>query len=82
MRQSSMAGRGYGQTLTEDCSDVLVGGVKDAFEGYKEFRLDKRRAPHTVGLAHLYIRRDIVEATEREKIVPPYPITFPHDYSQ
>ncbi|KAL2138455.1 hypothetical protein VTI28DRAFT_6760 [Corynascus sepedonium] len=62
--------------------DVLVGGVKDTFEGYKEFRLDKRRAPHTVGLAHLYIRRDIVEATEREKIVPPYPITFPHDYSQ
>ncbi|AEO60845.1 hypothetical protein MYCTH_2070514 [Thermothelomyces thermophilus ATCC 42464] len=47
---------------------------------YEEFKLDRRRAPHTVGSAHLYIRRDIVEAAERESIVPPYPVTFPHDY--
>ncbi|KAH6856038.1 hypothetical protein B0I37DRAFT_300823 [Chaetomium sp. MPI-CAGE-AT-0009] len=47
---------------------------------YEEFKLDKARAPHTIGSSHLYIRRDIVEAAEREAIVPPYPVTFPHDY--
>ncbi|KAL1843086.1 hypothetical protein VTJ49DRAFT_3221 [Mycothermus thermophilus] len=49
-------------------------------EDYDEFPLDKNHAPHTVGSAHLYIRKDIVAAAEREKIVPPYPVTFPHDY--
>ncbi|KAL2267284.1 hypothetical protein VTJ83DRAFT_4561 [Remersonia thermophila] len=49
-------------------------------QDYVEFPLDGRSAPHTVGPAHLYIRKDIVAATEREKIVPPYPVTFPHDY--
>ena len=37
-------------------------------------------APHTIGAAHLYIRKDVVELAERDKIVPPYPVTFPHDY--
>ena len=49
-------------------------------DGYEEFKLDKRSAPHTVGSSHLYIRKDIVEAAEREKIVPPYPITLPDAY--
>ncbi|KAL2177694.1 uncharacterized protein P884DRAFT_223341 [Thermothelomyces heterothallicus CBS 202.75] len=65
-------------------SRVLAGGSGDVSlpgpGGYEEFKLDRRRAPHTVGSAHLYIRRDIVEAAERESIVPPYPVTFPHDY--
>jgi hypothetical protein len=49
-------------------------------DGYVEFKLDKRAAPHTVGSSHLYIRKDIVTAAERNMIVPPYPVTFPHDY--
>ncbi|KAK4032880.1 hypothetical protein C8A01DRAFT_50424 [Parachaetomium inaequale] len=61
-------------------SDVLVNDIRPLLDDYEEFKLDKRHAPHTVGSSHLYIRKDIVEAAEREKIVPPYPVTFPHDY--
>jgi hypothetical protein len=49
-------------------------------DDYEEFKLDKTTAPHTVGSSHLYIRKDIVEAAEREKIVPPYPVTLPCNY--
>lgn len=53
---------------------------RGALDDYEEFKLDKGRAPHTIGSSHLYIRKDIVDLAEREAIVPPYPVTFPHDY--
>jgi hypothetical protein len=49
-------------------------------DDYEEFKLDKTAAPHTVGSSHLYIRKDIVEAAERERIVPPYPVPLPCNY--
>jgi hypothetical protein len=49
-------------------------------DDYVEFKLEKRASPHTVGSSHLYIRKDIVEAAERNMIVPPYTVTFPHSY--
>ncbi|KAH6632356.1 hypothetical protein F5144DRAFT_650199 [Chaetomium tenue] len=59
----------------------LGDGIKTLLvDDYEEFKLDKGRAPHTIGPSHLYIRKDIVDLAEREAIVPPYPVTFPHDY--
>lgn len=49
-------------------------------DNYEEFKLDKQAAPHTIGSSHMYIRNDIVEAAEANGVVPPYPVTFPHDY--
>jgi hypothetical protein len=57
-----------------------VDNIRPLLDDYEEFKLDRRQAPHTVGSSHLYIRKDIVEAAEREKIVPPYPVTFSHDF--
>ncbi|KAK4098300.1 hypothetical protein N658DRAFT_526360 [Parathielavia hyrcaniae] len=61
-------------------ADPIIQEKLPLLDGYVEFKLDKRRAPHTVGSSHLYIRRDLVERAEKEMIVPPYPVTFPHDY--
>ncbi|AEO66342.1 uncharacterized protein THITE_2030952, partial [Thermothielavioides terrestris NRRL 8126] len=61
-------------------SKVDADRVGSILRGYEEFKLDRRRAPHTVGPSHMYIRKDIVEQTEKEGIVPPYPVNFPHDY--
>ncbi len=60
--------------------DTLADEIGALLDDYEEFRLDQAAAPHTVGPSHLYIRRDIVESAEAEKIVPPYPVTFPHGY--
>lgn len=61
-------------------SNRATAGTPSLLDGYEEFKLDNKKAPHTIGLSHLYIRKDIVESAEKEKIVPPYPVTFPHDY--
>ena len=54
--------------------------IRPLLDDYEEFKLDKGQAPHTVASSHLYIRKDIVEAAEEEEIVPPHPVTFPHNY--
>ena len=61
-------------------SDGVTDGTPGLLDDYEKFKLDNRKAPHTIGSSHLYIRRDIVARAEMEKIVPPYPVTFPHGY--
>ncbi|KAK4152349.1 hypothetical protein C8A00DRAFT_34992 [Chaetomidium leptoderma] len=77
-KPAAMVWRDHG--LAPESGDVVNDEIRALFDDYEEFKLDKRTAPHTLGSSHLYIRKDIVEAAEREKIVPPYPVTFPHDY--
>lgn len=60
--------------------DVLTEEVRPLLDSYEEFKLDRRAAPHTIGSSHMYVRKDIVEAAEACRIVPPYPVNFPHDY--
>ncbi|KAL2132453.1 hypothetical protein VTI74DRAFT_3790 [Chaetomium olivicolor] len=62
-----------GDVLTDEAHAL----IKD---GYHEYGLDKRCAPHTIGSSHMYIRKDVVSQTAERKIIPPYPIRFPHDY--
>jgi hypothetical protein len=71
-----------GEWLTQriHSGDILTRKALGLLEDYQEFKLDKQMAPHTVGSSHMYIRKDIVEKTAREEIVPPYPIHFPHGY--
>jgi hypothetical protein len=61
-------------------SNLATDGTLPLLDDYEEFQLDGTNAPHTIGSSHLYIRKDIVERAEKEKIVPPYPVTFPHDH--
>jgi hypothetical protein len=51
-----------------------------SLDEYDEFPLDCKKAPHTVGPAHMYIRKDITEAMASKMIVPPYPVVFPPDH--
>ncbi|KAL2018217.1 hypothetical protein VTK56DRAFT_1124 [Thermocarpiscus australiensis] len=59
--------------------DVLTDEARQLMDGYLEFKLDRSTAPHTIGSSHMYIRKDVAEAAEARKIVPPYPICFPSD---
>ncbi|SPQ25451.1 7bec2957-d1f4-45da-9a5a-1e3107bef734 [Thermothielavioides terrestris] len=81
LRQTSIPGAMIcGDLALDPGSKVDADRVGSILRGYEEFKLDRRRAPHTVGPSHMYIRKDIVEQTEKEGIVPPYPVNFPHDY--
>lgn len=63
------------------CSgDILADGVHPLLNNYEEFKLDSKTAPHTIGTAHMYIRKDIVTAAEAHGIVPPYPVNFPPNH--
>jgi hypothetical protein len=67
--------RHSGDTIDDEVHALLL-------DEYEEFKLDRAAAPHTVGSSHMYIRKSIVRQAEDHKIVPPYPVTFPHGYPE
>ncbi|KAL2257600.1 hypothetical protein VTK26DRAFT_9423 [Humicola hyalothermophila] len=78
LKPAAMIWKDHG--ISPEVGDVLTDEVRPLLSRYEEFRLDRKAAPHTIGSSHMYIRRDIVEAAESHGVVPPYPVTFPHDY--
>lgn len=67
--------------LTRYSGDVLTDEARDLIKAdYHEYGFDKSCAPHTIGASQMYIRKDVVSQTAENKIMPPYPITFPHGY--
>lgn len=72
--------RGLADKMAFSSGDFLTDDVLPLLDNYEEFKLDRASAPHTIGLSNVYIRSDIVKEAERHQIIPPYPVTFPHEH--